>query len=306
MNNPMRYFALSVLLCCVGLLAQPAAAQQPDATFEEMEEFYEAREFEGMPYRLMKPIDLAENPDKKYPLILSLHGGAGRGAQNRKNLRYWNGVMIQEEPRRKHPAFVVAPQSEITWVVPGSTPEITDAMIAQSPPLFSERLKRMEARNYDYNQGKLQLVFDLLDVLAKEFNIDLNRVYVLGHSMGGAGTWTAITEQPDRFAAAIPTAGALSYWADVRRFANVPIWSFHGDSDPTVSVEFTRYAFEQLKAVQGNMKYTELKGVKHNAAHYGFVYTGDDPQKGFVTQYSSDRCDKTSDVWDWLFAQKRK
>ena len=38
---------------------------------------------------------------------------------------------------------------------------------------------------------------------------------------------------------------------------------------------------------------------------YAFKYKGDDLKKGFITHYGSDKCDKTADVWDWLFAQKR-
>jgi predicted peptidase len=305
-NITMKCFAMSVLVLCVSVLASPATAQQANDAMTDMLKVYEAREYQGVSYRLMKPIDLSENPDKKYPLILSLHGAGGRGNDNRKNLRNWNGIMAEEKRRRTHPAFVVVPQSQIPWIVAGATPEITDEMIVDSPPIFHERLKIWQKRKDMYKQGKLQVVFALLDELAEEFNIDTDRVYVLGHSMGGAGTWTAISEQPKRFAAALPTAGALSNFVDVRTIAKVPIWSFHGDIDPTVSVEFTRYAFEQLKTVKGNMKYTELKGVKHNANYYAYEWTGDDPDKGFVTQYASDRCDKKADVWDWLFAQKRK
>jgi predicted peptidase len=304
---------LTVSLLCLlvaqvsDVFAQNANQQNARPNFSaEWRELYEAREYQGVPYRLMKPIDLTENPKQKYPLILSLHGAGARGTDNRKNLRIWNEVMAREELRRRHPAFVVVPQSEIPWIVPGSTPEITGEMIANSEPLFQPRLKLWGSRQDLLNQGMLKKVFDLLDALAQEFNIDADRVYVLGHSMGGAGTWTSIYEQPDRFAAAIPTAGGLMPWMDLNNIAHIPIWSFHGDIDPTVSVEFTRYAFNNLTELKGNMKYTELKDVKHNAANYGFVYTGDDPEKGFITHYSSDKCDKTADVWDWLFAQKRK
>jgi hypothetical protein len=50
-------------------------------------EWYEPNEFEGVKYRLLKPIDLAENPGKLYPLILSLHGAAGRGDDTIRNQR---------------------------------------------------------------------------------------------------------------------------------------------------------------------------------------------------------------------------
>ena len=67
----------------------------------------------------------------------------------------------------------------------------------------------------------------------------------------------------------------------------------------------TRDAFRQLDELNAVAKYTELKDVGHNASAYGFAYTGDDAGRGFVTHYAGDRCDKTANVWDWLFAQKR-
>ena len=283
--------------------------RRPDQTrfaTPEMLEVYEARTFNGMPYRLMKPIDLADNLEKTYPLILSLHGAGGRGNDNKKNLRPWNVTMAEESLRRKHPCFVVVPQTEAPWTVPGSMPEVTDEEIATYPEVWQKWLEQRRQQMRDGVEGELDKVFALLNELYTEFKIDQGRVYVLGHSMGGSGTWTAIYEQPERFAAAIPTAGGFPPWRDANRIVDVPVWAFHGDQDPVVPVEFTRYVFEQLKLVGGNMKYTELKGVKHNSSAAAFVYTGDDTERGLVTQYTNDLCDRTPDVWDWLFAQKRQ
>ena len=71
-------------------------------------------------------------------------------------------------------------------------------------------------------------------------------------------------------------------------------------------VELSRLIFEELKSLGGNAKYTELVGMPHNIEAAAFLYDGDDPDQGYVTQYSGDRCDRTPNVWDWLFAQKRQ
>jgi len=134
---------------------------------------------------------------------------------------------------------------------------------------------------------------------------DRDRVYVLGHSMGGFGTWNAICAQPDRFAAAMPSAGGCEPWNNINGIVDIPIWTFHGDADQTVPVDLTQDAYRQLDTLNANTKYTELKDIGHNASNFGFVYTGDDPDRGFKTHYASDRCDKTEKVWDWLFTQKR-
>ena len=69
---------------------------------------YVARSHESMPYRLMKPLRI--EPGKRYPLIVSLHGSGGVGDDNLSNLRFWNGVMAEQEWRRKYPCFVLVPQ----------------------------------------------------------------------------------------------------------------------------------------------------------------------------------------------------
>jgi predicted peptidase len=69
--------------------SDPGSAQQVEASTDpEVLRMYEAREFEGVKYRLLRPIDLAKNPDQKYPLILSLHGAAGIGNDKKAALAH--------------------------------------------------------------------------------------------------------------------------------------------------------------------------------------------------------------------------
>lgn len=272
---------------------------------EELEAAYEAKQFEGLPYRLLKPIGLGANTEKRYPLILSLHGAGGKGNDNKKNLKIWNGVLAEESLRKKHPCFVVAPQSPTGWRIPDSAPNDSREKLSSYPEAWRKVVD--SGRNWldDIPEGRLQTVFDLIDSLAKQYPVDPDRVYVLGHSMGGFGTFESIALQPDRFAAAIPSAGGMLPWHDSKKITNIPIWAFHGDQDTTVPIGLTQVVFEQMKELKGNMKFTDLGGVGHGANAFAFIYSGDDMSKGFVTHLSSDKCDKTSDVWDWLFAQRR-
>jgi len=270
---------------------------------QKIVEAYEARVFYGMPYRLLLPADY--EPTKKYPLILNLHGGAGVGDDNESNLRNWSAEFVDAAWRAKYPCIVVAPQAAADWSVTGEiVPELTAALKKTYSEAWQARLRE---RNYPPGQitnGPLTKAFALLDHLAEEYAADTNRVYVLGHSMGGAGSWNAVWAAPERFAAAIPSAGGLLPWKDPAKFRHVPIWAFHGASDPVVPTDFSREIFARMKEVGGNLKYTELKDVKHNTSQYAFSYEGDEPEKGYVTQYSSEKCDKTANVWDWLFAQR--
>lgn len=57
--------------------------------------------------------------------------------------------------------------------------------------------------------------------LAREFAIDTDRVHVLGHTMGGFGTWTAVTGELNGFAAAITSVGWIGPWVDITRIRDL-------------------------------------------------------------------------------------
>ena len=270
---------------------------------EEIVKAFESHEFDGMPYRLLLPADF--EPTRKYPLIVSLHGGAGVGDDNKSNLRNWCATFVDTDWRAKYPCIVVVPQAPGRWLITG-----------EEIPVLSESLKktysaawqkRIEERHYPPGpimDGSLTKALKLIDHLSREFNVDTKRVYVLGHSMGGFGTWNAIWAEPQRFAAATPSSGGMLPWKDPAEFKNVPIWAFHGGLDQKVPTDFTREIFARLRQVGGNVKFTELKNLGHGTAQDAFSFNGDRLEKGYVTQYSSEKCDKTENVWDWLFAQR--
>lgn len=277
---------------------------------KEVVEQYKAGRFEGLPYRFLTPNDY--DPVKRYPLILSLHGAGGVGDDNLSNLRHWNAIFVDPAWCEKYPCFVVAPQSPSSWTITGEQiPELDDEKIGGYSEFWREQIKRRQERStlwiVDPNRkGSLSVAIELVEKLVKEYSIDPDRIYVLGHSMGGFGSWNAIWARPDLFAAAIPTAGGLMPWKDWSRFAKVPVWTFHGTADPVVPVQFTREIFAKMEKLKGNTKFTELKGVPHSVSRHAFAYKGDDPVKSYVTHYSGPACDQTEDVWQWLFRQKRQ
>ncbi len=271
---------------------------------------HKAGEFQGIPYRLLAP----ENYDssKKYPLILSLHGAGGVGDDNLSSMRDWNAIFVNPQWRRKYPCFVIVPQSLSSWrITDEKMPELSDEMIRSYSRFWQQQIERRKDRlkssaNNPGDKGSLSVAIELVAKLSKEYSVDTDRIYVLGHSMGGFGSWNAIWARPDFFAAAIPSAGGIYPWKDWSRFADVPVWTFHGVADKVVLTEYTRVIFEKMDKLNANMKFTELKGVPHSAQKHAFAYKGDDPDKGYVTRCAGPACDKTEDVWQWLFEQKRR
>jgi predicted peptidase len=199
---------------------------------------YQNADGETMPYRLFVPASYDKK--KKYPLVLWLHGGAGRGRDNSRQISEGNqiGSHVWTEPRNqmKHPCFVLAPQCP---------PNEVWATVATAEPT-----------------KQMQLVLELLKDLQKEFSIDPQRLYVAGQSMGGFGTWSVITQHPGLFAAAIPICGGGDV-SKASRLIETPIWAFHGEKDEAVSVSRSRQMIETIKQAGGKPRYTECKDAGH-------------------------------------------
>ena len=225
---------------------------------------YEPDTHNKMPYRLMKPLSFDES--KRYPVIVSLHGAGGRGTDNRKQLKDWNKLLADKQRRTDYPCYVLAPQSDGLW-----------------------------------NKTHLENIKSIIKALP---SVDMDRIYILGHSMGGHGTYILIQVDPGYFAAAAPSAGSglkrTEEFITASVIKDIPIWAFHGDQDRVCPFERDQKLFDEMKKLGGNMKLTTWKGDGHGVS--GKFITGADNGE---TQLSSKRCDPETDFMKWLFKQKR-
>ncbi|MGN0878676.1 MAG: prolyl oligopeptidase family serine peptidase, partial [Oligosphaeraceae bacterium] len=127
-------------------------------------------------------------------------------------------------------------------------------------------------------------VFELLDDLLLDYPIDPTRIYVMGISMGGYGTWDALSRQPERFAAAVPICGGADL-AQAPRLARIPIWTFHGDSDTVVPTSRTRDIATAIRTLNPrDFRYTEVPHCGHDSWNAAI---------------------RTPELLPWLFAQHR-
>ncbi|MGL4570496.1 MAG: prolyl oligopeptidase family serine peptidase [Clostridium sp.] len=204
---------------------------------------YEDSEGNTMDYRFFEP---KTEGDKEYPLVLFLHGSGERGSDNEIQMRGNEGALVWAEPEQqaKNPAYVLAPQVRVS-------DELT--------------MYWTEEPNYS-------MMENLLKETIKKYNIDKNRIYVVGMSNGGIGTWNVIEKNPDLFAAAVPICGigdidGLDLWAGYtpptdysayKDIKDMPIWIFHAEDDPLVDVRYSRDAEKGIKELGGTkVKYTE-------------------------------------------------
>ena len=113
----------------------------------------------------------------------------------------------------------------------------------------------------------------LLDEIIANHNIDEDRIYVTGLSMGGYGTWSLAVHSPERFAAIAPICGGGDSWR-ARRIAKLPTWVFHGAKDRTVPLERSQEMVDSMKKAGGNPKFT----IYPEAGHDSWTESYDNPE----------------------------
>ena len=235
----------------------------------KVEDIFMARKFENngfvLPYRIYIP----KNYDcgECYPLLVFLHGAGERGNDNEKQIKLFVQDLFDDVESPVYDSIVLVPQcpEDSQWVL---TPWTENYVIDETP-----------------ESPALETLCMLIDECRDFYNIDDDRMYVTGLSMGGYGTWDLLSRHGARFAAGIPICGGgdPSYANLLKR---IPIRTYHGSEDESVPVSNTRQMFAAIKRAGGELiDYTEFDGCGHNV--WDMVYT--------------DR-----EVIDWLYSQDLK
>lgn len=197
-------------------------------------------------YQIYVPSDW--NVNRKWPVVLFLHGLGERGNDGERQTQEGIGPAIRKDPDR-YPAIVVMPQCR---------------------------------RGVWWNDPQMErLVFEALERSVEEFNGDPGRLYLTGLSMGGYSTLYFGAKYPNKFAALVPVCGGVvpprelreadpeslgnRYLEVATRIGKTPTWIFHGADDHRVPVSESRKIFQALQEVGGEVNYTEYEGVGHNS-----------------------------------------
>jgi predicted peptidase len=215
---------LSKAVIVVGVAwAAISSAEAPPARGER----FLRRTLDGTPYRLFVPSGYRGR--ESLPLVLFLHGGAGRGTDNERHLRDGNGMIVEmfvgEEKR--YPAFVLAPQTS--------------------------------------SEHKVESTLAVLDEVRTRYRVDPNRIYVVGQSLGGYGVLDLVAARPRLFSAAVVIA-AGGEPGRAQSLATVPTWFFHGEKDELIPVEGVRRLVAAVKSAGGTVRFTEYAGEGHGLA----------------------------------------
>ncbi len=179
-------------------------------------------------YLLFLPQGYRISPDKKWPLILYLHGMGERG--NDLELVKRHGIPQIVERRLDFQFVTVSPQC------PADT-------------FWWELHETLKA---------------LLDEIIAKYAIDVDCIYLTGNSMGGYGTWSLAIAYPERFAAIAPICGG-GFPGMVCVLKNIPVWAFHGAEDEVIKLKESQRMVNALQACGGNVRLTVYPGVGHDS-----------------------------------------
>jgi predicted peptidase len=178
-------------------------------------------------YLIYLPKDYAKDKQKKWPVLVFLHGSGERGSDLNK-VKFHGPPKIVETEKKDLPFIIVSPQCpDGEWWKPVS-------------------------------------VIGLVDEVLAKYRADADRVYLTGLSMGGFGTWQTACEFPDRFAAIAPVCGGgIMYQAQMLK--NVPVWAFHGEKDQAVPFQESVKMCSAVQQFGGNAKLTLYPTLTHDS-----------------------------------------
>ncbi|WP_390592337.1 alpha/beta hydrolase-fold protein [Simiduia litorea] len=259
-------------------------------------------------YFVYLPAGYRAQSDKKWPVLMFLHGNGERGnGQDELDYVLKHGPLYEAWiQKRDLPFIIISPQlhmlgmEKVPYIANRSRAEIPQRL-AQGVPKRPTRFDTPELMRAGKNitdlsdvspllpMGWEQVEIDLLSILGavhKTYATDKRRTYISGISYGGFGTWYMASKHPTLFAAAVPVVGwgHPSLMAPIAK-AKLPVWAFAGGRDSAVSKAFFYAGINQLESYKASdVRFTVHEDMGHDA--WTRVYAG-------------------QDVYDWLLLQRR-
>lgn len=196
-------------------------------------------ENDSLPFRFVQ--SEPQYADKKLPLLIFLHGSGERGNDNMLQLIHGGDLFLNALQKKEIEGMIVFPQcpKEDYWASVQRDVHEGDSLSFT----FSPDSTATPAMN---------LLLGLLDSLSQLPNVDKNRVYIGGLSMGGMGTFELLSRRPEMFAAAFPICGGGDPDAVKNFNQETAIWVFHGAEDRVVKPAYSQQMVNKMR--EHNMK----------------------------------------------------
>lgn len=204
--------------------------RKPVGTFNDILERNETEEYvpdDELPAEDGEVIHVEDEDEQGKPVVIFLHGASLCGNDLNRVRRY--GTIHAIESGRDMDAYVIAPQN------PGGS----------------------------WNPQK---IMQIVDWLSNRRDIDKDRIYVLGMSLGGYGAIDMAAAYPDKIAAAIGMCGGATR-KDLSGLAEVPLWIIHGTADRAVAVTESDKVVKAIKQADPwspRLIYDRVAGMNHS------------------------------------------
>jgi predicted peptidase len=207
---------------------------------------------EDLPYCVF--VSSKVSKDKKNPLIVSLHGlgiGPGYMCQGKAiDLAEEGGYILVAPMGYNVGGWYGSPVMNLNGRGGKAAPA------GPPPPANLAELSEKD-------------VFNVLQMMRKEFNVDPNRTYLMGHSMGGAGTLFLGSKHASEWAAIAAIAPAAFLMnnnrAEILKPIKEPVFVVQGDADQQVPVTNTRMWVDTMKELKLDVEYKEIPGATHGS-----------------------------------------
>ena len=247
-------FLVATLAGC-GTIQQPEPATSVTPAMQTPQRFQATITHTAkLDYLLFLPEGYKKSGTNTWPLMLFLHGAGERGTNIDK-------VAVHGPPR------IVKKEKGFPFIL--VSPQCPDDRIWRDDELLA-----------------------LLDEVIAKHNVDTNRVYLTGLSMGGYGSWSLGTRHPERFAAIAPICGGgdqipVLLTSKEKRAAmkSLGVWAFHGAKDPVVALEESQRMTNTL--MRAGCKDVKLT-VYPEASHDSWTRAYEEPE-----------------LWPWFLAHRR-
>ncbi|MGD2095148.1 MAG: prolyl oligopeptidase family serine peptidase [Phycisphaerales bacterium] len=178
-------------------------------------------------YLLFLPEDYGKE-EKQWPLMMFLHGAGERGSDLNKVKVHGPPKIV--EYKKDFPFIVISPQC----------PED------------------------DWWPEKSEVLINLLDDIVAQYDVDTERIYLTGLSMGGFGTWALAYKYPERFAAIAPICGGGGRFM-AYKLKDMPVWVFHGAKDKVVPLKESEDMVDAIREYGGSAKLTVYPEAGHDS-----------------------------------------
>jgi len=118
----------------------------------------------------------------------------------------------------------------------------------------------------DFQRAEMD-VLNVADLMAKEYNVDPSRIYLMGNSSGGSAVWNIAAKYPERWTAISPSAAPLddaNFPYD--KLKTVPVLVVHGDMDTTMVFDASKTMVDHAKAKGIDATWLPVPGGAHTDA----------------------------------------